>query len=246
MFVGHFAVAFAAKKAAPSISLALLFAAVQFADILWPVLILLGIEHAEIHPGITKVAPLDLQYIPYSHSLVMSLIWSLLFALPYALSFARARTRALRRRELKAAVIIAGAVLSHFVLDVVSHRPDMPLSPGSELRVGLGLWNSVGATMFVEGSLWVAGVWLYVRATRSEAKMGSWGLGSMVLLLSASWLMSIFGPPPPGITPAVVSMLLATALILPWAHAIDRARPDATAGLGAPAGHAPARARMPS
>jgi len=246
MFVGHFAVAFAAKKAEPRIPLALLFVAVQFADILWPVLILLGVEHSEIHPGITKVAPLDLQYIPYSHSLVMSLIWSLLFALPYALSFSRARTRALRRRELKAALIMAGAVFSHFVLDVVSHRPDMPLSPGSELRVGLGLWNSVAATMLVEGSLWIAGVWLYVRATRAETKMGSWGLGSMVLLLSVSWLMSIFGPPPPGITPAVVSMLVATALILPWARAVDRGRPPATAVPGAVAGLASARARTPS
>ena len=213
MFVGHFAVALGAKRAAPQLPLALLFVAVQWADILWPVLILCGVERAEIHPGITTVTPLDLQFIPYSHSLVLSLVWACAFAL-----------LGLRKRDPKAAAILALAVFSHFVLDVVSHRPDMPLSPFSEVRIGLGLWNSLPATLLVEGVMWLLAVALYARGTQPSNGMGRYGFWALVALLTGTWIGSIFGPPPPGIRPAVISMLVATVLIVPWAGAIDRGR----------------------
>jgi hypothetical protein len=213
MFVGHFAVAFAAKRGAPRIPLVALFVAVQWADILWPIFILLGIERSAIRPGITAVTPLDLQFIPYSHSLLLSLTWALLFALP-----------AWRRRDGAAAVILGLAVFSHFVLDVLTHRPDMPISPFGETRIGLGLWESVPATLAVEGAMWFVGVWLYARSTRAISAMGRYGFWALVALLTITWLGAIFGPPPPGIIPAVTSMLVATALIIPWVRAIDRGR----------------------
>jgi membrane-bound metal-dependent hydrolase YbcI (DUF457 family) len=213
MFVGHFAVAFAAKRAEPKLSLPVLFAAAQFLDILWPIFILIGVEHSRIVPGITATAPLDLFDIPYSHSLFTSLAWSVLFAVPF-----------LRTRGKRAALIVGACVFSHFILDVVTHRPDMPVAPGLPQRMGLGLWKSLPASIVVESLLFAGGIALYVRGTRPVSKMGSVGLWALVILLTAIWLSGVFLPPPPNIQAVAVSILVMILIVIGWSRAIDRAR----------------------
>src|SRR3954470_23167036 len=129
MFIGHFAVGFASKRAAPDTNLGILMLAPLFLDLLWPIFLLLGIESVRIDPGNTAVTPLDLHDYPWSHSLLMSLVWS---ALAGGAVWAAVR-------QFRPALVIAAGVFSHWVLDFVTHRPDMPLYPGSETYLGLGL-----------------------------------------------------------------------------------------------------------
>ena len=147
MFIGHFALGYAAKRLAPRTSLGTLFTAAQFPDVLWPVLLLAGVEHAEIAPGDTAFTPLRFDSYPISHSLVTVVAWAALFG---AVHFWR------ERRRLDAWVL-AALVVSHWLLDFVSHRPDMPLWPGGP-KLGLGLWNSVGATVGVETVMFGGGL----------------------------------------------------------------------------------------
>src|SRR6476646_10437956 len=133
MFIAHFGVALAAKKAAPKTSLGTLILAAQFLDFLWPAFLLLGIEHVRIVPGATTVSPLEFTDYPISHSLLMATVWAVLFGgVYYGL-----------RRNARSALVVGTAVISHWVLDFIVHRPDLQLYPGSEVRVGLGLWNSL-------------------------------------------------------------------------------------------------------
>jgi len=214
MFIGHFAVGFAAKKVAPRVSLGWLIAAPIFLDLLWPTFLLLGVESVRIDPGNTAVTPLDLHDFPWTHSLAMSVVWSVAFAAAY-------RWRA-RRDNLGAAVLGLG-VFSHWVLDVVSHRPDMPLYPGSATYWGLGLWSSVPATLAVEGALFAAGVWLYAAATRAKDRTGAWALRGFVAFLLLGYLMNVFGPPPP--SPKAIAVFGHTGwLFVAWAAWIDRHR----------------------
>jgi len=217
MFVGHFAVGFASKRFAPKASLATLIAAPLFLDILFPVFVLTGIEHASISPGITQVMPLDLYDYAWSHSLAMSLVWSLAFGAVY---FGLTRDRSV-------SLIVGFGVFTHWILDFVSHRPDMQLYPGGNAHIGLGLWNSLPATLIVEGALFIGGVMLYATSTRARDKRGSIGLWLFVAFLVASYLGSVFGPPPPNVTVVAVTGLLAN-LLLCWVAWFDRHRDPAT------------------
>jgi membrane-bound metal-dependent hydrolase YbcI (DUF457 family) len=216
MFVGHFAVALAAKRVEPRLSLAWLFVAVQLSDILWPLFILLGVEHARIVPGLLAASPLDLYDYPWSHSLLMSVVWSALLALPW-----------LATRRWRAAAVMAVAVFSHFILDVVCHRPDVPLAPGAGPKLGLGLWHSVPGTLVVEGGLWVAALAFYAAGSPPRRRIGSVGFWITMALLTLVWLGGMFAPPPPDIRTVAVSILVTTALLVPWMVAVDRARPVA-------------------
>src|SRR5215470_3818452 len=139
MFIGHFGVAMAAKKVAPKPSLGTLVLAALLVDGIWPVFLLLGWERVAIVPGITAVTPLEFVSYPYTHSLVAGALWAaLLGGGYYAL-----------RRDANGAGWIAALVLSHWMLDFASHRPDMPLWPGSP-TVGLGLWYSIPLTFIAE------------------------------------------------------------------------------------------------
>jgi hypothetical protein len=213
MFVGHFAVALGAKRFEPKLTLPVLFAAVVFLDILWPLLIVLGVEHARIVPGITAASPLDLYDFPYSHSLVTSLAWAVLFAVPWLL-----------RREMRAGIVAGVCVFSHFILDWVAHRPDLQLAPGVAARFGLGLWNHLALSVAVEAAMFALGIALYVAATRATNRMGSIGMWCLFAFLGSAWLSGPFGPPPPGIQAVAVSALLLIPLILLWAHGIERGR----------------------
>ena len=213
MFLGHFGVGFGAKAAAPKASLGTLFLAAQFVDLLWPSLLLIGLEKVEIAPGITRVTPLDFTEYPITHSLLTTLVWAALFAGAYYLL----------RRYRKGAWICAAAVLSHWVLDLLTHRPDLPLVPGGATRVGLGLWNSLPATLVVELGIFAIGVWLYVRTTRALDRVGSVALWSLVGFLVVIYFSNIFGPPPPSVI-AIAVVGHAGWLLVIWAYWIDRHR----------------------
>lgn len=215
MFVGHLAVGFAAKRIAPRTSLGTLLLASLLPDLLWVVFLLAGIEHARIAPGITAANALDLWDYPLSHSLLTDALWAALFAgLYYAW-----------RRTPPGAWVIFGVVLSHWLLDFASHRPDMPLAPGLHRYFGLGLWNSIPATYLVEGLLWLVGIILYARATRAAGRAGVYAFWAMIALLTALWLPSVGGPPPPNVRAIAYVNMILSGVLFAWAYWIDRIRP---------------------
>ena len=223
MFLGHFGIGFGAKAAAPKTSLGTLFLAAQFIDLLWPSLLLVGLETVEISPGITRVTPLDFTAYPITHSLIAVLVWASLFAATYYLL----------RRYPKGAWVCGAAVLSHWVLDALTHRPDLPLIPGGATRIGLGLWHSLPATLVVELGIFAIGVGLYVRSTRPADRVGSVALWVLVGFLLVTYFGAVFGPPPPSVT-ALAWVGQAQWLLVIWAYWIDRHRvtDDSTARKG--------------
>jgi hypothetical protein len=216
MFIGHYAVAFALKKAEPRISLGTLFLSVQWLDLLWPVFLLLGIEHVRIDPGNTPFTPLDFYDYPFSHGLVAVVGWSFGVALVYY---------ALRRYK-KGAWIVALGVISHWILDFITHRPDMPIVPGLRLYLGLGLWNSVLWTIVVEGTMFIVGVILYSRSTTALDRTGRYAFRSIVVFFILAYIADLLSPPPPGNTALAVGALLFW-LIVPWGYWVDRHRKPA-------------------
>jgi hypothetical protein len=212
MFLAHFGVALAAKHVAPGPSLGTTVLAAQWADGIWPLFMLLGLEHARIAPGITEVTPLDFVSYPYTHSLVADIGWAALFAVAYGTL----------RKDWRGAGWLAALVLSLWVLDVVAHRPDMPTWPGGP-KLGLGLWNSVAATLVVEAALFGAGVWIYVRSARARDALGNVLLWAFVATLVVIYVAAVFGPPPPSEMALAVTGL-AGWLFVAWGYWIDRHR----------------------
>ena len=214
MFIGHFAVGFAAKRVAPSVSLGTLFLACQFADLLWPVLVIAGIEHVGVRPGVTVVTPLEFVSYPFSHSLIAGAAWGMLFAWVYTW---------LRKCRPSVGVVLAFVVVSHWVLDALSHGPDMPVLVSGSLRVGLGLWNSYAATILVEGLIFAGGVALYLRSTRAVDRTGRVALWALVAFLLIVYAANLVGPPPPSGLAAAMGAL-AMWLLVAWGYWIDRHR----------------------
>jgi len=210
MFIGHFAIGFASKRVAPRTSVALLIAAALFADILWPIFLLSGWEHVRIDPSATRFSPLDFYDYPWSHSLLALLVWATTFALIYW-KFTRYSIGAL---------MIWIAVLSHWVLDWIAHRPDMPLYPGSALH-GLELWSSIKWTMIVELSMFVAGFWIYIRSTRPRDRIGSYGSAAFFMFLTVLYVASSFGSPPPSVSAILWTGLIGGVILLLWAWWVD-------------------------
>jgi hypothetical protein len=212
MFIGHHAVAFATKKLAPRISLGTLFGATILLDLLWPILILLGIEDVRVAPGITAFTPLDFYKYPVTHSLLAVLGWSIAAAVVYWLF----------RKSARDAAIVGAAVLSHWIVDFIAHRPDLPLWPNGP-KVGLGLWNSVPATIAVEVTMFVIGLTLYLRATRARDRVGTIALWSLLAFLAVVYVANITSPPPPDAR-TIAWAGLAQWLFVPWGFWIDRRR----------------------
>jgi hypothetical protein len=210
MFIGHFAVGLAAKRFAPRASLGWLLAAPMFLDLIWPLFVLVGVEVVRIDPGNTAFTPLEFVSYPWSHSLLMTLLWAALLAGLYHW----------KARYWPGTVAIALGVASHWLLDFVSHRPDMPLAPGVATKVGLGLWNHVAATAAVEVALLAAGVALYVSATRPVTRAGSWGFWAFLGLLGFLYAGAVRGDPPPNVTVLVLSALSAWLAVW-WAAWFD-------------------------
>jgi membrane-bound metal-dependent hydrolase YbcI (DUF457 family) len=214
VFIGHFAVAFAAKKVAPKASLGTLVFAAVFLDAVWPVLVLLGVERFRIVPGFTAINPFDFVYYPWSHSLLMTGVWAVLFAIVYQTV----------KGDHAGAIWVGIAVASHWVLDCVTHWPDLPLYPGGEERLGLGLWQSLPGTFAVEGLMFAAGVAFYVRSTRSNDRIGTIAWWGMIVLLLALYIPGPWSPPPPSENTVAIAGLIALAVFVPWAYWIDRHR----------------------
>jgi hypothetical protein len=210
MFLGHFGLGLAAKKAAPTVSLGALFAAGQFADLLWPTLVLLGVEQVRVQPGITAVTPLDFVSYPYSHSLVLLVAWGLAMAL-VCRPFARGR---------RALAVISALVVSHWILDVIVHRPDMPLYPGGP-KFGLGLWNSIPGTFAVEVPMFLAGLWIYTRVTHPRDRIGKWAFGALIVTLLLIYAANIFGPPPPSVKALWIVAIIGAAAFTLWSGWAD-------------------------
>ena len=226
MFIGHFAMGFGAKKYAPQVSLGILFLACQLADLVWPNLVLLGIETMSISPGATVMTPLDFSSYPYTHSLMAMVLWAGLFGLLYQL---------ISRSGYKAAIVIAALVISHWLLDVLSHRPDMPITFAATPKVGMGLWNYPMLAIPIELLLFGVGVWFYSRSTKPLNRKGSIGLWALVLFLLAVYSANVLGPAPPSTT-AVAWSAQAMWLIVAWGFWIDRHRSAMSGPSPAPGG----------
>lgn len=181
-------------------------------DFLWPLLMLLGLETVRIDPGNTAFTSLDFVSYPWSHSLLLTLVWGGL-----AMLAAWARLRSLRT-----GLILGGLVVSHWVLDFVTHRPDLPLWPGGP-EVGLGLWASVPATLALEGLLFGVAIAVYVSESRPRDRRGTMGLAALLVVCTLLWASGPFAPPPPSATSVAVAGL-ALWLLAPWAHWIERHR----------------------
>ena len=214
MFLGHFGVAFAAKRAAPTASLGTWVVACQLLDLLWPLFVLLGIETVAIAPGTTVFSPLDFTHYPWTHSLLMAAVWSCaLGALYWRL-----------RGNYIVATLIGLVVLSHWFLDVIAHRPDLPLAPGSDVKIGFGLWNSVAGTLIVEFVLFALGVGLYLGGSRARDRQGEYGFWALIIFLVVAYVSASFGPPPPGVGAMAWVTLLGGAIVAAWTYWLDRHR----------------------
>ena len=213
MFLGHFAVGFAAKKFHSKPSLGTYFLAAQLLDLLWPTFLLLNIEQAEINHNPANPIPLSFTHYPISHSLLTVVGWGVLFALIYSLV----------KKNFRTAIFLGLCVISHWLLDLVVHIPDLPLYPGNSSMVGLGLWKSKIGTLVVELVLFAIAVILYTSSTKVKNKTGIFSTWSLVLFLTVIHLMNTFGPPPPNMN-AVAWMGQLQWLIIIWGYWSDANR----------------------
>lgn len=217
MFLGHYGLAFAAKRVTPETSLGTLTLAGNLADCVWPILLLLGIERVRVVPGWTAFSPFAFDSYPWSHSLAIEALAGLVLGLVvFAL-----------RREVRSAVVTGLLVPSHWFLDVPFHRPDLPVWPGGP-KLGFGLWNSVAFSVLAEALVFGAGVWVYARMTRAKDRVGTVALWVLVALLVAVAASSALERPPDD-PMAVAWSALGLWVLVPWTYWIDRHRSLRTA-----------------
>ncbi len=218
MLVGHFAVGLAAKRVAPAVSLGTLVLAAMLADVLWCAFMIVGVEHVEFRQAMGAANYFRATDIALSHSLLMDAAWAALLAAAYFL----------RRRAPFESWILFAAVVSHWVLDWIAHRPDMPLAPGTQTRLGLGLWAYIPVTVLVEGGFWLLAVLLFARSRHPTGRTGVYAYWIVVVLLTLAWYGNISGPPPrdPHIAPYASLTLFSFAIA--WAYWMNRLRPSAT------------------
>ena len=215
MLIGHFGVSFAAKKAAPKVSLATLFIATQFVDLVWPFLLIFHVEKVAVVPGYTKYNAYEFLYFPYTHSLLMGAVWGLLVGILYQLW----------KKDTRGAIVVGLCVLSHWFLDLIVHTTDLPLTPFSDYKVGFGLWNYFAATLIVETILFLGGAYIYATITKAKNNIGKWGLYTLVILLLIFSISSAFGPTPPdSIKILFVSFMIVMSLIVSLAWWVDKNR----------------------
>lgn len=211
MFIGHFGAGFAAKSVDKKISLGTLFLASQFIDLLWPILLLLGLESVKIESGNTVVTPLNFISYPISHSMFSVIIWGILFGIVYYLI----------KKNLRGSILLGVLVFSHWLLDLLTHRPDLQLFPWSDYKVGLGLWNSFAGTVVIESLIFILGVFIFYKVSKLQSKSRKILFWSLVIFLAAIYVMNLYEPPPPSAEP-IAFVGLAQWLLIAWAYWIDR------------------------
>ena len=214
MFVGHYGVSFAAKPVGARVPLWVWFIAVQWLDVIWSVLVLMGIEKLRIVPGFTQANPLDLYYMPFTHGLPGSIVLSLVFG-----GIVAAFTTANRRTTF---LLVAAASFSHWVLDLVVHTPDLPLYDNTA-KVGFGLWRQVTLSFPLELIVLGLGTWLYARATVFASAKGQYVFWGFVVLLAALQVYANFGPPPESpeaMAVMALALYLVLALLAAWVERI--------------------------
>ena len=213
MFIGHFGIGFGAKSGQQKIPLGTFFLAAQFLDLLWPTFLVFGLESVTIEPGNTKMTPLHFISYPYTHSLLLAIAWSLAFALIYYLI----------KKNKSSALLLGLCVLSHWILDLLVHGPDLPMLPGESAKYGFGLWNSPPIAILLEGFIFFGGLFLYVKNTRALNKTGKYSLWSLVIFLLIIHAMNILGPPPPDVQSIAWAGQLQWLFVI-WAYWVDRHR----------------------
>jgi len=211
MFIGHFGVSMGAKKTAPGLSLGTLIMASIFLDLLWPVFLLLGWEHVAIAPGITEMTPLDFSDYPWSHSLVMALFWAVVFGLGYYLF----------KRNSRNAIVAGLVVFSHWVLDLLVHRPDLPLWPGDSPVVGLGMWDHPVMELVLESFIFILGLKFYLDTAKPKTRGARIGFWSFVIFVLLIFISNIFGPPPSDAA-SLGWMGLSLWILVIWGYLVDR------------------------
>lgn len=218
MFIGHLGAAMAAKVVEPRASLGVLVAAAYGVDLLWPIFLLAGAESVSVVPGATAFTPLAFEAYPWTHSLAMGLVWG---GVAGGIMYLRGRRR-------RVATVVGAVVVSHWVLDAVVHAPDLPLWPRGP-EVGLGLWHSVAGTLAVEGLLFAAALFFYLRAFPLTRRGGRVGLTALVVVVALVWISGPFAPPPPGET-AVAFAGLALWILPLWAWRVEARRVGGSSG----------------
>ena len=213
MFVGHYGPSFAIRAVRPELPLWLTFLAAQLVDVAWALFVLAGVEKVRIVPGITAASPLDLYYMPYTHGLAMSLAWALAAGVVCKVLFNWPRW--------SLALWLAAAVFSHWLLDLLVHRPDLPLY-GDQAKVGLGLWNIPPVALALEVITLFGGLWLYLRRTTARNAVGRYGPTVFVVTMLVIQVATSAGPPPPSTAALAWSALgayLGFALVAGWIDA---------------------------
>jgi hypothetical protein len=213
MFIGHFGAGFAGKKFSKTASLGTYFMAAQWIDLIWPILLLLGIERVEIQPSASAVTPLNFSYYPFTHSLIGVLVWGILFGLVYYFI----------KKNLRVSIILGLLVISHWFLDLIVHIPDLPIFPSEGIKVGLGLWNNFMGTVILEILIFGIGAYLYLSATKSKNKTGTYSFIGLVVFLILLYVVNLLGPPPDSVE-AIGIVGNAQWLIVIWGYWIDKNR----------------------
>lgn len=218
MFIGHYSVSLLIKSKDKSIPLWVLFIAVQLMDVFWALFIFTGVEKVRIVHGFTRTNPLDLYYMPYTHSLAGALFWSVV---AFALYFPFRKRSALG--AYTAPLLVGAAVLSHWFLDLVVHVPDLALYDNT-YKMGFGLWNRPIVALVLELGLMIAGVILYMRATRSVSAVGKFGMPALAVLIAAVQIYVFFGPDPAGPNAMALTAIGSYIVIAALAGWLDRQR----------------------
>jgi hypothetical protein len=208
LFTGHYSFSFAGKSAEKRIPLWLLFLAVQWIDVMWSIFVLLGIEKVRIVPGITASNALDLYYMPYTHSLLGVLCWS---ALAYVVCQLVPSLRGKRT-----GLIVAGAVFSHWILDLIVHRPDLALYD-SVGKMGFGLWNYRGAAFALEMAVLLGGAAMLYRNATHRGRL----IGFAIFLAALQVFGTFFFPSPPSDHAAAMTALVSYIVLALMAWWVD-------------------------
>lgn len=217
MFIGHYGIAFGLKKLDKVVSLGWLFVAVQMVDIFWTLLVFFGVEKVAIVPGLTAANPLDFIYYPFTHSVVAFIIWGLVaFIIVYLGHFRSSLTKA------KFGLLIGFAVISHLLLDLIVHRPDIPLASEDSIKFGFGLWNHVAVSYTLEALIFVGGALIYYKAVDYLTRKRKIALGAFVIVLLLINLINLIGPPPPDTTTIAVTGFISYIVFALFGFWLDR------------------------